>query len=133
MLATDGSWHIGPRTEPCLCPRAETTRPIRRRRPAPRTHGGNQSLLHIQYFELATEADTDAYLAQFADDAVVEDEGKAQHGIAEIAALSVRVRSRRTDRGPAHPPMIRFTHQGAWRSADLREGWCGWAAHDIGL
>jgi hypothetical protein len=36
------------------------------------------------YFELATQANTDAYFAQFTDDAVVEDEGKERHGITEI-------------------------------------------------
>ena len=39
-----------------------------------------------RYFELATQPDTDAYFAQFTDDAVVEDEGKERHGIAEIRA-----------------------------------------------
>jgi len=38
------------------------------------------------YFELAAQPDTDAYFAQFADDAVVEDEGKEHHGIGEIRA-----------------------------------------------
>ena len=38
----------------------------------------------MEYFELATRTDTEAYFAQFADDAVVEDEGKERHGIAEI-------------------------------------------------
>lgn len=37
-----------------------------------------------RYFELATAADSDAYFAQFAPDAVVEDEGRSCHGIDEI-------------------------------------------------
>jgi SnoaL-like domain len=45
----------------------------------------------MKYFELATQADTDAYFAQFADDAVVEDEGKERHGIAEIRAWRTEV------------------------------------------
>jgi hypothetical protein len=38
----------------------------------------------MRYFELATQADTEPYFAQFADDAVVEDEGRERRGIAEI-------------------------------------------------
>jgi len=37
-----------------------------------------------RYFALATDADLDAYFAQFADDAVVEDEGRLHHGIDAI-------------------------------------------------
>ncbi|MER7891599.1 nuclear transport factor 2 family protein [Micromonospora sp. NPDC094482] len=37
-----------------------------------------------RYFELAGQPDKDAYLALFADDAVVEDEGKTYRGIEEI-------------------------------------------------
>ncbi|MFR9776582.1 nuclear transport factor 2 family protein [Micromonospora sp. MS34] len=37
-----------------------------------------------RYFELAGQADKDAYFALFADDAVVEDEGRTHRGIAEI-------------------------------------------------
>jgi hypothetical protein len=36
------------------------------------------------YFELATQADTDSYFAQFTDDATVEDDGKHYSGIDEI-------------------------------------------------
>lgn len=46
--------------------------------PAPAT------LTH-RYFTLA-EGDRDEYLAQFTDDAVVEDEGRTHHGIAAIRA-----------------------------------------------
>lgn len=38
-----------------------------------------------RYFALAA-GDRDAYLAQFADDAVVEDEGRTHHGAAAIGA-----------------------------------------------
>ncbi|TYC05080.1 nuclear transport factor 2 family protein [Micromonospora sp. WP24] len=37
-----------------------------------------------RYFELAGRPDTDAYFALFADDAVVEDEGRTYRGIAAI-------------------------------------------------
>ena len=37
-----------------------------------------------RYFNLARQADTDTYFAQFTDDAVVEDEGVQHHGIAAI-------------------------------------------------
>jgi hypothetical protein len=47
----------------------------------------------MKYFELATQPDTDAYFAQFADDAVVEDEGKERHGIAEIRTWRTEVPS----------------------------------------
>ena len=36
------------------------------------------------YFDIAAQADTEAYLSLFADDAVVEDEGKTYHGIDAI-------------------------------------------------
>jgi ketosteroid isomerase-like protein len=39
-----------------------------------------------RYFDLAARPDVDAYFAQFADDAVVEDEGEQRHGIAAIRA-----------------------------------------------
>lgn len=45
----------------------------------------------MRYFELAAQPDTDAYFAQFTDDAVVEDEGKERHGIAEIRAWRTQV------------------------------------------
>jgi hypothetical protein len=43
------------------------------------------------YFELATQPDTDAYFAQFTEDAIVEDEGKERHGIAEIRSWRTEV------------------------------------------
>jgi hypothetical protein len=39
-----------------------------------------------RYFELASQPDSDAYFAQFADDATVEDEGSQHHGIDGIRA-----------------------------------------------
>ncbi|MFI7549961.1 nuclear transport factor 2 family protein [Micromonospora sediminimaris] len=39
-----------------------------------------------RYFALAGEADSDAYFALFAPDAVVEDEGRTHEGIAAIRA-----------------------------------------------
>jgi hypothetical protein len=51
----------------------------------------------MRYFELATQPDTDDYFAQFTDDAVVEDEGKERHGIAEIRAWRTEVPSVRYD------------------------------------
>ncbi|MFG2054481.1 nuclear transport factor 2 family protein [Micromonospora sp. NPDC048930] len=39
-----------------------------------------------RYFALAGQPDKDPYLALFADDAVVEDEGRTHRGIAEIRA-----------------------------------------------
>ena len=44
-----------------------------------------------RYFDLAPQADSGAYFAQFADDAVVEDEGHAHHGIAAIRAWRTKV------------------------------------------
>lgn len=51
----------------------------------------------MDYFTLASRADTDAYFGQFTDDAVVEDEGKERHGIAEIRAWRTEVPSVRYD------------------------------------
>jgi SnoaL-like domain len=51
----------------------------------------------MKYFELATQPDTDAYFAQFTDDAIVEDEGKERHGIAEIRAWRTEVPAVRYD------------------------------------
>ena len=39
-----------------------------------------------RYFDLAPRPDADAYFAQFAADALVEDEGQAHRGIAAIRA-----------------------------------------------
>ena len=44
-----------------------------------------------RYFDLAPRPDADAYFAQFADDAVVEDEGQAHRGIAAIRAWRSKV------------------------------------------
>jgi hypothetical protein len=44
-----------------------------------------------RYFDLAPHSDTDAYFAQFADDAVVEDEGKRRRGVPAIRAWRTEV------------------------------------------
>jgi len=44
-----------------------------------------------RYFELAPSADTEAYFALFAPDALVEDEGVEHHGIAAIRAWRTEV------------------------------------------
>ena len=44
-----------------------------------------------RYFDLAPQPDADAYFAQFAADAVVEDEGQAHRGIAAIRAWRSKV------------------------------------------
>jgi hypothetical protein len=46
----------------------------------------NQTELVDRYFRLAPQPDADAYFAQFAEDAVAEDEGHEYHGIDEIRA-----------------------------------------------
>jgi hypothetical protein len=46
----------------------------------------NASALIDRYFDLAPLADTDAYFAQFAHDANVEDEGHDHHGLDAIRA-----------------------------------------------
>jgi hypothetical protein len=43
------------------------------------------------YFELATQPDTDAYFAQFTDDATVEDDGNKYHGIDDIRTWRTEV------------------------------------------
>lgn len=57
-----------------------------------------QSVIN-RYFQLAPLSDTDAYFAQFAADAVVEDEGHEHHGVdairawrSEVPAVSYEVR-----------------------------------------
>lgn len=50
----------------------------------------------MDYFELAALSDNDAYLAQFTDDAVVEDESRERHGIEAIRAWREEV------------PMVRY-------------------------
>jgi hypothetical protein len=49
-------------------------------------------LIH-RYLELAVLADREPYFAQFATDAVVEDEGREHHGIAAIRAWRTSVPS----------------------------------------
>ena len=44
-----------------------------------------------RYFDLAPQPDADAYFAQFADDAIVEDEDHAYRGIAAIRAWRTKV------------------------------------------
>ena len=44
-----------------------------------------------RYFDLAPRPDADAYFAQFADDAIVEDEDQAYRGIAAIRAWRTKV------------------------------------------
>ncbi|CAN5470427.1 nuclear transport factor 2 family protein [soil metagenome] len=44
----------------------------------------NPTELVNRYFQLAPRPDADAYFAQFAEDAVAEDEGHEYHGIDEI-------------------------------------------------
>ncbi|MGW1542132.1 nuclear transport factor 2 family protein [Streptomyces sp. NPDC002309] len=50
-----------------------------------------------RYFELAAAPDTEAYFALFADDAVVEDEGKEYAGIDAVRAWRTEV------------PLVRYT------------------------
>jgi hypothetical protein len=47
-------------------------------------------LVH-RYFDLAPQSDREAYFAQFAPDAVVEDEGRTRTGIDEIRAWRTEV------------------------------------------
>jgi SnoaL-like domain len=44
-----------------------------------------------QYFDLATQPDSDAYFAQFTPSAIVEDEGHEHHGVDAIRAWRTRV------------------------------------------
>ncbi len=44
-----------------------------------------------RYFDLAPQPDADAYFAQFADDAIVEDEDQTYRGIAAIRAWRTKV------------------------------------------
>jgi hypothetical protein len=60
----------------------------------------------MKYFELATDPDTEAYFAQFIADAVVEDEGKERHGIAEIRAWRTEI------------PRVRYDVRQVERGAD---------------
>jgi ketosteroid isomerase-like protein len=48
------------------------------------------TLIH-RYFRLAPQADVDAYFAQFAEDAIVEDEGVQRKGIDAIRAWRTQV------------------------------------------
>jgi hypothetical protein len=59
-----------------------------------------------RYFELAPLSDTDAYFAQFAADATVEDEGHEHHGVdairawrSEVPTVSYEVRGIKGDDG----------------------------------
>ena len=59
-----------------------------------------------RYFQLAPLSDTDAYFAQFATAATVEDEGHEHHGVdairawrSEVPAVSYEVRDVRSDDG----------------------------------
>jgi hypothetical protein len=59
-----------------------------------------------RYFQLAPLSDTDAYFAQFAADATVEDEGHEHHGVdairawrSELPLVSYEVRDIRSDDG----------------------------------
>lgn len=63
------------------------------------------------YFDLAPSSDREAYLAQFAPDAVVEDEGKERHGLDEIRAWRSEV-----------PPSV------AYAVAEIRPGGGGHVA-----
>ena len=58
--------------------------------PAWAQHGNARELID-RYFDLAPRADANAYFAQFAEDAVVEDEGQAHRGIAAIRAWRGKV------------------------------------------
>jgi hypothetical protein len=51
----------------------------------------NPTELVARYFQLAPQPDAEAYFAQFADDAVAEDEGHEYHGIEEIRAWRTSV------------------------------------------
>lgn len=51
----------------------------------------NVTELVQRYFDLAPRSDSGAYFGQFADDAIVEDEGKERHGLAEIRAWRTEV------------------------------------------
>ena len=44
-----------------------------------------------RYFDLAPRPDADAYFAQFADDAIIEDEDQTYRGIAAIRAWRTKV------------------------------------------
>jgi hypothetical protein len=44
-----------------------------------------------QYFDLAPRSDTEAYFAQFAADAIVEDEGQERHGLTAVRTWRTEV------------------------------------------
>jgi hypothetical protein len=48
------------------------------------------TLIH-RYFDLASQADTESYFAQFTEDATVEDEGVQRNGIDEIRTWRTEV------------------------------------------
>jgi hypothetical protein len=57
-----------------------------------------------RYFSLAPQADVDAYFAQFAEDAIVEDEGVQQVGIDAIRAWRTQVPESPTPSTTSSPP-----------------------------
>ncbi|MCJ0892560.1 nuclear transport factor 2 family protein [Rhodococcus sp. ARC_M5] len=57
----------------------------------------NESQIIDHYFELATQADSEAYFALFSPDAVVEDEGREHHGIDAIRRWRTEVPQVRYD------------------------------------
>ena len=59
--------------------------------PSGKAHDSGMTSTEELYFELATQPDTDAYFAQFTDDAIVEDDGKKHEGVAEIRAWRTEV------------------------------------------
>jgi ketosteroid isomerase-like protein len=68
-------------------------------------------LVH-RYFELAAKADVDAYLPQFTEDALVEDEGRERRGVAairewrrEVVPVTYTVRDVRSD-GDGHDARV---------------------------
>ncbi|MDN3358761.1 nuclear transport factor 2 family protein [Actinomadura sp. DC4] len=63
-----------------------------------------------RYFELAVQPDLEAYYAQFADDALVEDEGRERRGIAAI-------REWRTEVPPVKYSVQEITESGAGHDA----------------
>src|SRR5260370_2683248 len=62
----------------------------------PAAQGGRKAMSNARelidrYFDLAQRPDAGAYFAQFADDAIVEDEGQAHRGIAAIRVWRTKV------------------------------------------
>ena len=61
------------------------------------------TLIH-RYFDLASQPDTQAYFAQFTEDAIVEDEGVQLKGIDAIRAWRTEVPGWRTPSMTSPPP-----------------------------